>query len=375
LPLGVYVHVPFCRVRCAYCDFAILTRQEPRIPEYVAGLEREIARFAADRGRRTVDTLYFGGGTPSRLPGEALARLVAAVEQHLDAAVRSETSLEANPEDVHPERVAEWRAAGIDRVTLGVQSLDDGVLAAMGRPGNRKESLAALETLLGAGLCRVGVDLIFGGPGQTLAGWRAELDELLTTGVGHLSCYALETTGRTPLVRAVERGEAAVASDELMARMYEHAVERLAAAGLRRYEISNFARPGQESDHNLKHWTDAPYAGFGLSAASYVDGERWTNPRRFQEYLRAATGEGAPPASEPHEPVQRAGEALMLGLRRPEGVDLVELEARYGAAALARREPVLARAEHRGLLAREGRRVRLTGPGMLLADEVFVDLL
>jgi oxygen-independent coproporphyrinogen-3 oxidase len=362
-------------VRCAYCDFAIVTRQDGRMDEYAAALAREAERFAGERGRRRADTLYFGGGTPSRLPVETLAGMVEAVERALDAGARVETSLEANPEDVTPERAAAWRAAGIDRVTLGIQSLDDGVLAAMGRPGGRRESLAALETLLAAGFARVGADMIFGGPGQTLEGWHAELETVLASGVGHLSCYALEMTSRTPLVRAVERGETAVASDETMARMYRLAVERLADAGLPRYEISNFARPGEESAHNLKYWTDEPYVGLGLAAASYVDGERWTNPRGYRPYVRAADGAGPGPEREPYDPRRRAGEALMFGLRRSAGVDLDRVAERHGRDAVACREPALDRAADRGLVERDGPRLRLSSEGMLLADELFVELL
>jgi oxygen-independent coproporphyrinogen-3 oxidase len=371
--LGVYVHVPFCRVRCAYCDFAVLTRQEHRAEAYVELVEREISQAAGRWGRRTVDTLYFGGGTPSRLPPRLLTRVITAIEKAFDADRRLETSLEANPEDVTAESVSAWLAAGIDRVTLGVQSLDDRVLEALGRPGSRRESLDALARLLGSGLARVGVDLIFGGPGQTLGGWLQELDRVLESGAGHLSCYALETTSRTPLVRRAERGETEIAPDDLMAAMYEAAAERIEAAGLRRYEISNFARSGEESRHNLKHWVDGTYLGLGMSAASYLDGERWTNPRRLREYERAIRDGGA--EREPFDPHVRAGEALVFGLRRAEGVDLSELASRYGAESLAGRRGPLARAVERGLAEWHGQSVRLTDRGMLLADELFVELL
>jgi oxygen-independent coproporphyrinogen-3 oxidase len=302
-----------------------------------------------------------------------LVRVITAVDRAFEASGRVETSLEANPEDVTDHAVSSWVDAGIDRVTLGVQSLDDRVLHALGRPGNRRESLDALQRLQESGLARVGVDLIFGGPGQNLEGWLSELGTVLSTGVGHLSCYALETTSRTPLVRKVERGETEVAPDDLMADMYEAAVERLEEAGLHRYEVSNFARPGEESLHNLKHWIDAPYLGLGMSSASYVDGERWTNPRRLRDYERAVRHGGV--EREPFDPHVRAGEALVFGLRRPEGVDLSELAARYGAAPIEARRAPLARAAALGLARCDGQSVRLTGRGMLLADELFVDLL
>lgn len=375
MPAGLYVHVPFCRVRCAYCDFAIVAGQERRAGEYVDAVAAEAERLGEEFAASTFDTLYLGGGTPSRLGEREFATLIEAVRGAFDGVRLTEFSVEANPEDIAPDRVDAWRRAGVDRVTLGVQSLDDRVLAGLGRPGSRRESLDALEQLRRCGVERVGVDLIFGGPGQTLESWRGELREMLGQGVGHLSLYALETTSRTPLVRAVERGEAAVADGDAMAEMYEAAVEMCAVAGLDRYEVSNFARPGEKSLHNLKHWTDQPYLGLGQSAASYMGGERWVNPRRYSDYVKMARGGAAPVEREPYDAGRRAGEALMFGLRTREGVDLERLAQRYGEEALARRRGVLERAVAGGLAVEDGARVRLTGRGLLVADELFVDLM
>ncbi len=373
--LGAYLHVPFCGQRCAYCDFAIVTGQDRRAPAFADALVAEIAAFATRFGVRPADTVYFGGGTPSRVPPELIGRAVAAVREAFALQPGGEISLEANPEDVTAETVAAWRAAGVNRLTIGIQSLTGEGLAALGRPGSAEDSLRAVAAAREGGIPSLGIDLIFGWPGQDPAGWAAELERAIGASPDHVSIYALETTSRTPLVRAIERGQLPRPDPDRAAEMYESAVEALAAAGLPRYEISNFARPGHESRHNLRYWRDLPYAGFGPSAASYVDGMRWTNPRRFSDYEAAARAGFPPVEAEPWDPDRRAGEALVFGLRTEAGVDLAPLAARYGEAPLAGREAALERAVRSGLARRDGSRVRLTGAGFLIADELFVDLL
>ena len=374
-PLGAYLHVPFCGQRCAYCDFAIVTGQDRRVPTFADALVAEIGAFAARFGTRPADTVYFGGGTPSRVPPPVVARALEALRGAFQLDPGGEVSLEANPEDVGPETVAAWRAAGINRLTIGIQSMKAEGLAALGRPGSEADSARAVRAAREAGIPSLGIDLIFGWPGQSLAGWAGELAEAINLGPDHVSIYALETTSRTPLVRAIERGALARPDPDLMAEMYEVAAIALEGAGLARYEISNFAAPGHESRHNLRYWRDLPYAGFGPSAASYVDGMRWTNPRRYSDYETAARAGFPPVEAEPYEPDRRAGEALVFGLRTVQGVDLAPLAERYGEAAIAARAAALERAVQSSLAVREGSRVRLTGAGFLIADELFVDLL
>ena len=373
--LGVYLHVPFCGQRCAYCDFAIVTGQDRRVQAFADALAAEIAAFAGRFGTRPADTVYFGGGTPSRVPPAVIAGTLEAVRGAFRLDPGGEVSLEANPEDVRPETLAAWGAAGINRLTIGIQSLTREGLAALGRPGSPAESIRAVSVARAAGIASLGIDLILGWPGQSLAVWAGELARGIELGPDHVSIYALETTSRTPLVRAIERGALPRPDPDLMAEMYDAAVVALESAGLARYEISNFARPGHESRHNLRYWRDLPYAGFGPSAASYVDGMRWTNPRRFSDYEAAARAGFPPVVTEPFDPARRAGEALVFGLRTAQGVDLVPLAERYGHEAVAAREAALARAVRSGLALRDGSRVRLTGAGFLIADELFVDLL
>ncbi len=373
-PHGIYVHIPFCAQRCAYCDFAIVAGQLSRADEYVDALDRELEGFEQRHGRQPADTVYFGGGTPSLVPARVIGRVVELLTRRFTLDGALEISLEANPEDVTKERVEGWRAAGVTRVTVGVQALSEEGLASLGRPGAVPLSLTALTTLRNAGIPSLGADLIFGWSGQEPTGWREELEALLGAGIDHVSAYALETTSRTPLVRAMERGQRAWPDEDRSAERYDEAVAMFEAHGLERYEISNFARESHRSRHNAKYWNDEPYAGFGQGAASYVEGVRWTNPRRFSEYVRRA-GE-APGQLEPYDPEPRTGEALVFGLRRTEGVDLERIRRRHGADALARREPRLARALAEGVLhgSLEGR-IHLDDAAFLTADELFVDLL
>ncbi|UCF66166.1 MAG: radical SAM family heme chaperone HemW [Acidobacteriota bacterium] len=389
--LGIYLHVPFCAQRCAYCDFAIVAGRSARIGEYFDALEVEIRASSRRLGTRSVDTIYLGGGTPSHVYPQQCRRLIRAVRDAFDVTTAAEISLEANPEDVTPEKLDAWLGAGVTRITIGLQALEDEGLQALGRPGSVEIGVRAVEYARAAAVESLGADLIFGRPGQTLESWRAELAGATELGLDHVSCYALETTSRTPLVRAIEKGRLPAPDPDLAALTYEHTVATLRQAGLARYEISNFARAGSESRHNLKYWLDQGYAGFGMSAASYVDGARWTNPRRLSDYV-TSTGHGLERADaansgtageahgahrmfEPYDADRRAGEAIVFGLRLDRGVDLAEVSRRHGQRPVDRRRDVLAAGARRGLVEFDGVRAKLAERGRLLADELFVDLL
>lgn len=371
---GLYVHVPFCAVRCDYCNFAIVAGQDRRIPQFVEALSHEAALWGGRLPELRIDTLHFGGGTPSRLPGDQLARLIQILGSVFRLESGAEIALEANPEDVSVARVRDWRDAGVTRVTVGVQSRRSEGLRSIGRPGAIEDADNALSRLADGGITSVGVDLIFGRPGQTVTDWSLELSGMLELPFQHLSLYALETDGRTPLTLQIERGERQAPSSDDAAAMYEEALRQLRSAGFEHYEISNFALPGHISRHNLKYWTDAPYLGLGPSAASYVAGERWTQRPQFEDW-RVAVAADRFPTAEPFDADRRAGEAMVFGMRALAGISLQELIVRYGTDAVARRRPVLDRAVQQGLVIFERERVRLTTRGLLLADEVFVDLL
>ncbi len=371
---GLYVHVPFCAVRCDYCNFAIVAGQDRRIPAYLEALSHEAAVWGARLSTLRFDTLHFGGGTPSRLTGDQIDRLIQTLGSCFSLQSGAEIALEANPEDVSPDRVRTWRAAGVTRITLGVQSRRNQGLQSIGRPGTVRAGDQALMRLAEGGIDSLGVDLIFGRPEQSVTDWSEELGEILAMPVQHLSLYALETDGKSPLTLRIERGDSAAPSPDDAAAMYEAALSQTDAAGLSHYEISNFARPGHVSRHNLKYWTDSPYLGLGPSAASYVAGERWVLEPHFEDWRRNAMS-GQHPDVESFDADRRAGEALVFGLRSLSGISISTLSIRYGDAPLERRRPVLDRAAEQGLLAFDGENARLTRRGLLLADEVFVDLL
>ena len=377
-PLGIYIHVPFCRYHCDYCDFATVTGPEAaggrHRERYLAAVEREAALRAAEIGPAEVDTVYLGGGTPSLLePGE-LRRLIAALETRFAMSHGASVSLEANPDDVVTDRVGGWLDSGVTRVTVGIQSMSGEGLGVLGRPGSEDTVRGALELLRDADFRDVGVDVIFGWPGQRADQLLLELEKVFELEPDHISLYALETTSRTRLVRRIERGDVGRVDGDVQASLYEASRRAAEERGFRRYEISNFARPGHESAHNLKYWSDDSYLGLGMSAASYVEGARWTNPRRLSEYVRWVS-QGAVPQREAYDAGVRASEAVVFGLRREKGVDLSRVARRHGSRAVDRLRGVLAGERFRELVRLRGDSAALTERGRLLADELFVELL
>jgi oxygen-independent coproporphyrinogen-3 oxidase len=369
---GVYVHVPFCAVRCTYCDFPTVAGQDARVPAYLDALEREVGTFqSAVQG--PVDTLYLGGGTPSRLAPDQVRRIVAAVRHRFSMAPGAEVTLEGNPESLTREALAGFVEAGVTRVSVGVQSLDDRVLRAVGRAHDAAAAEAAVAWALTTDGCHVNADLIAGLPGEDLDRWDETIERVASWGTDHVSVYLLESDKDTPLSRAVRSGRTEVPDDDQQAEAYRSTVAGLEAVGLLAYEISNFAREGRQSRHNLKYWTDAPYAAFGLGAHGYAAGARRANRKDLSGYL-AALAEGRDPMawSEAFDAERRLGEALMLGLRLVCGVDLDALSARYGIDVQERYAADWERAVTAGLLVREGSRARLTPEGRLRANDLFV---
>ncbi len=371
-PLGLYVHVPFCAAKCAYCHFAIDPgrRNDERQARYVRALAVEMQEAEA----RPADTLFFGGGTPSLLSLAQLARLVGAARARFGLPPEAEVTLEANPGDLDAAGYRELRALGVSRLSLGVQSLDDEVLREMGRLHLAGDACRAVEQSRAAGFDNLSVDFILGWPGETRERWRRNLRGLQRLAPDHVSLYVLEVEGRTLLSHRARRGQLTLPEDDLVADLYAETVEVLARLDLARYEISNFARPGRESVHNSKYWDDAPFLGLGMSAHSYVDGRRFWNLATYGGYCRAIE-EGGGRAAVGGERIlagsERAGEALFTGLRRREGVDLTSFRARYRldpleAYAEALRDPLEA-----GLVEARDGALRLTEKGVLLSNEVF----
>jgi len=352
---GVYVHVPFCRRICDYCAFATWEGIEALAPRYVAGCLTELA--AVLEPTRPVSTVFLGGGTPSLLPAELVAQLLAA----MPLAPGAEVSLEANPEDVTAATVGAWRVAGVNRISLGVQSLSAAALRSLGRDSTPGVALAALETVASSGLEDWSVDLIFGAAGESGEDWEATLAGVLRFAPPHVSLYGLTVERGTPLQRDPSRHP----DDDVEALRYERADQLLAMAGLEWYEISNWARPGHECRHNLNYWRQGSYRGVGCAAHSHEAGRRWWNLRSPERYLAAIEAGRSPVAGEERLDAGRVAlEAAMLGLRTRAGVPAGWLcEAGPGGDEVL---PL----ELDGLVeVREGRAV-LTRAGRLLENEV-----
>jgi oxygen-independent coproporphyrinogen-3 oxidase len=381
-PLGLYVHIPFCEVKCTYCHFAIDPRPGPRREEPMDREERYLGALLAEMNAVSAslppgpgaDTLYFGGGTPSLLARPRLARIVEAARELFALLPGAEITLEANPRDFDLAGYRELRAIGVDRLSLGVQSLDDGVLREMGRLHGAEDARRAVTLARKAGFDNVSVDLILGWPGETRERWRRNLDGIAAMAPEHVSLYVLEIEGKTLLSHEARRGRLHLPDDDLVAALYWETVERLEGHGLERYEISNLARPGRASRHNAKYWADAPFLGFGMSAHSYRDGRRWWNHETFGAYCSAVeTGGGAAARAGARDlsPRERAAEALFTGLRRRAGVELAAFRDRYGSDPLVDYASGLRDCFAAGLLERAGTRLRLTDKGVLLSNEVF----
>ncbi len=357
---GAYLHIPFCRRVCPYCDFAVVAGREDLAGRYVEALVAEIGASAPFPG--PLEAVFVGGGTPSRLAPAAGARVLRALEERFGTAPGAEVTLEANPEDWSAPVAEAWAAAGWNRVSLGAQSFDPGVLAALGRRHRPEQAEQAVAAARAAGFASVNLDLICGSPGESAASWQATVERALATGSDHLSVYALTVEHGTALSRSVAAGAPAPDPDQ-QAQRWEDAARLAAGAGLVRYETSNFARPGHACLYNLVTWAQGEYAGFGAGAHRHRGGVRSWNLRRVDRYVeRLEAGEPVVSGEERLGAWERERERLVLGLRRAAGVAAGEGGRRLEESAAGRR---LASA---GVLERGGDRLRVARP--LLGDEV-----
>jgi oxygen-independent coproporphyrinogen-3 oxidase len=322
----LYVHVPFCARRCVYCDFSIAVRSTIPVDEYLGAIDGELAaRHAATSFR--LKTLYFGGGTPSKLGGTGIRALIDGIRRRAELQPGAEVTLEANPEDVSPENASAWLAAGVNRVSLGVQSFDDGVLQWMHRTHDSTTARRAVEMLRSAGIDNISVDMIFATPPSVRREWKRDLAAALELDVPHLSVYGLTVEPRTPLGKWVARHDATEAAEDDFAAEFIAAHDSLTAAGYEHYEVSNYARPGHESRHNRAYWLRAPYAGLGPSAHEFDGTRRRWNLDGYVAWQSAAFGEQDPlDGSEELTEEQVAAEQVYLGLRTDRGVRLERTE-------------------------------------------------
>jgi oxygen-independent coproporphyrinogen-3 oxidase len=374
--LGLYIHIPFCSAICNYCNFNRGLFDADLKTRYVEALISEIGRQpnieGASGAKAEADTIYFGGGTPSLLEAEEIARIIDACEEHFDVSPDREVTLEANPETVTTPRLEGYRRAGVNRLSFGVQSFRDDELRRLSRLHGAERARAALREARAAAFENVSLDLMMWLPGQKVDAWLESVDEAAALQPEHLSLYLLEVYPNAPLRDEMARARWSQAPDEDAEMMYITAMERLEAAGYEQYEISNVARPGRRSRHNVKYWMDGEWLGFGCGAHSTRGGMRWKNVSSTEEYVDRAT-QGVPPGIDARRmtDAERMGDALFTGLRLSDGVDERVIQSRYGVDVWQRYGSDLQPYIEGGLLLRQDRRMRLTRRGMLLAHEVM----
>lgn len=363
---GIYIHIPFCKSRCSYCDFATdVYRSMNAVERYVGALCTEIENERDESRTLNADTVYFGGGTPSLLTPDQVGRILSAVREQFDISGDVEITMEMNPATVTAESLAGYRELGVNRASFGVQTFNDRDLKLLARGHDAKDARKTFKLLRDVGFDNISFDLIAGLPGQTMDDWRRNLYEAVAMSPEHLSLYLLEIHEGTPLAEQIRSGRRTPIDDELAAEMYELMIDTLADAGYIQYEISNFARPGFESRHNTKYWKLEPVYGFGVSAHSFDGVERYANERDTNAYVRSIeSGSGAEVF---REPINEASEAAFLGLRLSNGLDLDDMRSRFGNHLLPEVEDLVAA----GLLQLEQQNLRLTRRGMLMSNEVF----
>ncbi|MDR3635071.1 MAG: radical SAM family heme chaperone HemW [Isosphaeraceae bacterium] len=372
-PRAAYVHVPFCAHKCGYCDFASLAGVDHLAERYLDALEREMAMSGQPQ---EVETIFIGGGTPTRLSADDLKRLLASVRRWFPLAQGGEWTVEANPGTLDGEKADVLRDGGVNRVSLGAQSFQPALLQALERNHAPEEVEKALE-LLRPRFNFWSFDLIFGVPGSTPEMWESDLETALGLGPSHLSCYGLVYEKGTALWKQWQAGSVHAVDEEAERAMYAHTIDRLERTGLAMYEISNFARPGHECRHNLVYWANDAYFGVGLGAARYVRGVRSSNTRELPAYLRRIeAGQSATGPTETLDPESRARETTVLMLRRTAvGLDRSDFLRRTGFDLDALAGTTVSRYVQRGLLEDDGQRVRFTREGLFLADSVLCELL
>jgi oxygen-independent coproporphyrinogen-3 oxidase len=393
--LGLYVHIPFCSSICNYCNFNRGLYDEALKTRYVEALRTEISR--APRGRAealgdegpipardaasvaqpfsapvAVDTIFFGGGTPSLLEPDEIAAIVASCRERFDVTADAEITLETNPETVDRAKLERFRAAGVNRISFGVQSFVDAELIRLGRIHSAERARSAVRDARAAGFDNVSLDLMMWLPGQDVATWLGNVNALIDAAPDHASLYLLELYPNAPLKEEMARAGWSLAPDDDAAEMYLRAMEVLERAGLEQYEISNVARPGMGSRHNMKYWTDGEWIGFGCGAHSTRDGVRWKNVSATEDYVQRVMN-GADPGTDRRvlSSNDRLEEALFTGLRLSRGIDIDAVGTRYGRDVWAQYGKALEPFLQEKWLVREGPFLRLTRDGMLMANEVM----
>ena len=370
-PLALYIHIPFCRSKCIYCDFASWSNREECRDEYLNALKQELSGWKERLEGYEVRTLFIGGGTPSVLPGSTIAGLLEHVRSILPIRPDAEITMEANPGTTSPQQLRICREAGVNRISFGAQSMDDMLLKQLGRIHTSREIGEAVHMARAAGFANISLDLMYGLPGQTMEQWLDTLDKAVALDPEHISAYSLIVEEGTPLYEKVRSGGVAVPGDEEAVAMQRAAIERLERGGYHRYEISNYAREGRECRHNIVYWERGEYLGVGCAAHSLMNGERFQNPRELERYLSGVRMEDRIRL----ERMDEMEEALMLATRMTRGMSLSAYREQFGVDFEAVHAKELEMLGKHGLIEIRDGFLRLTRSGMEVQNAVVVELL
>jgi oxygen-independent coproporphyrinogen-3 oxidase len=370
---GLYLHIPFCKQACHYCDFHFSTNLL-QLPTLIDCLLVELELRKNYLNGAQVETIYFGGGTPSLIPIPLLEKLLDQVFS-LFPGKKMEVTLEANPDDLHPEQLATWKSMGIDRLSLGIQSFQEKILRTYNRAHSAEEARNAIHLARAAGFDKFSIDLIYGYPHPNHELWKKDLEQALLLDPGHLSAYALTIEPKTALGNWASKGKFQPADEEYVAQQFEWLLEECDKAGYQGYEISNFSKPGQEALHNCNYWKGIPYLGVGPSAHSFDGGSRSYNPSSNPGYIQALTSKKLPLITETLEKEEQVNEEILTRLRTRWGLDTAALGQRYSLDLLLLKESAIHKLVGLGLLQSEGKTLSLTRKGLLLADSIAAELL
>jgi oxygen-independent coproporphyrinogen-3 oxidase len=374
--LGIYVHIPFCRTKCGYCAFVSQVENENLQQAYVAALCREITAAGGDFSAFTVDSIFLGGGTPTVLPVDQLVQILQNIRADFALSADAEISIEANPGTVSFESLKLLRQTGFNRLSLGVQSFDDSVLAAVGRLHRADQAKTAFQQARQAGFENIGLDLIYGLPEQTAENWQASLEQAVALNPEHLSAYGLKLEDETPLAVAVANGATRLPSEEVEESMYDMLNDFLPLHGYQRYEIANYAKTGRQCRHNLKYWSSLPFRGFGLAAHSFDGRQRFANTTDLGEYIeRSQAGLSVEAVRESLDEAGVIGEYVFTALRLTRGMSFDEFHERFGQDFLQLFAEPLGRLKKMQLIDQTDQVVFLTPRGMKFGNQVFAEFL
>jgi oxygen-independent coproporphyrinogen-3 oxidase len=372
MSLGIYLHIPFCQTKCNYCHFISLPFHRGMADRYRAAVLGEMRSFSSRAITEEVDSIYFGGGTPSLVPSEHITGILRECQGRFHISHDCEVSMEANPGTLSAEKVAAYRNAGINRISIGAQSFVDQELSAIGRTHTAEMIVESIDLLRSRGFVNINLDLMLGLPMQTEESWRKNLEAVARASAPHISVYMLDLDDHCPLHSLIANGLIQVPEEDLISDLYLETIDFLASCGYLQYEISNFAYPGHSCHHNLKYWMREPVQGFGLGSHSFDRNSRYANCSMIEDYLNAIES-GCSPVSwrEPVTPAHALEETLFLGLRLSQGVNWSQLRSGHSSCDLSKYEDSLRELSGRGLLEWKDSVVRLTASGMLVSNEIF----